>query len=196
MLFLYYVRIDKFILLFVPLQLFMKLDILWYGLLLKYWPKEIEIKPAGLSIKLENYRKKWYEELLVSIAGPAINFIIALLCYTLDGGIKTAEIIYANVLICVFNLLPIYPLDGGRIIESALKAIYTNTHAKRYIIIVSNITMIMVSFIGTIGTIYLKNLAILITIFYLWTIVIAENRKYKIRTKIKKIIKINFNQNI
>lgn len=66
--------------------------------------------------------------LLVALAGPAANFLLAgggwliLLAVPLHpvATLLTQILIWANLLVAVFNVLPGLPLDGGRIVESAV----------------------------------------------------------------------------
>ncbi|MCC9196682.1 site-2 protease family protein [Arthrobacter sp. zg-Y820] len=66
--------------------------------------------------------------LLVALAGPAANFLLAgagwllLLAAPLPpvAALLTEILIWANLLVAIFNILPGLPLDGGRIVESAV----------------------------------------------------------------------------
>ncbi|WP_341393142.1 site-2 protease family protein [Arthrobacter sp. G119Y2] len=66
--------------------------------------------------------------LLVALAGPAANFVLAgvgwliLVAVPLHpvAALLTEILIWANLLVAIFNVLPGLPLDGGRIVESAV----------------------------------------------------------------------------
>ena len=60
----------------------------------------------------------------VAIAGPIVNAILALVGVLLlfaGGGQMAVDFVNANLTVCIFNLLPVYPLDGGRAILSLSK---------------------------------------------------------------------------
>jgi len=64
------------------------------------------------------------EEVLIAIAGPLVNFILALLAWlaTLVVGpnIVLLYIVAVNIVLGVFNLIPAFPMDGGRILRGCL----------------------------------------------------------------------------
>lgn len=63
------------------------------------------------------------EELIVAIAGPAVNFVLlatALTLWALFGGTALLAIAAINGVMGVFNLVPAYPMDGGRVLRALL----------------------------------------------------------------------------
>ena len=103
------------------------------------------------------------------------------------------NIIYANLLICIFNLLPIYPLDGGRILNSVFNI---KIGIKASMIItnkISNITMIIITIVASILILYLENIAIFFIVIYLWIIVLRENRIVNLKSKMYHLIEKNKN---
>jgi Zn-dependent protease len=99
--------------------------------------KDITLYPIGGVARLEKMPEKPKQELIVALAGPAVNFIIALLLspiilssdLTADESSKVL-IIGAhnflpmlgmlNVTLAVFNLIPAFPMDGGRVLRALL----------------------------------------------------------------------------
>ncbi|MTI48501.1 M50 family metallopeptidase [Sporosalibacterium faouarense] len=84
---------------------------------------EIELFPFGGIAKADGIF--WFsitEEIIVAVVGPATNFVIALLFYLLkEVGINNSVInliIRSNIIIGSFNLLPVFPLDGGKIVRA------------------------------------------------------------------------------
>ncbi len=75
------------------------------------------------------------EELVIALAGPLASIVFALLAWLLAEVTHPSNhevflvlqfVFYMNLLLCLFNLLPIFPLDGGRALRSVL------WHFKRY----------------------------------------------------------------
>ena len=177
------------------------------GIILGFKVDTIEIMPFGLSVsfegKVEYYNKKikkasklTLKKLLIAIAGPCVNVIFAILFLSFSlsiFNIETQTIVYANILIAIFNLLPIYPLDGGRIIKYVIHIIYGKKDAFYYINKISYISVVILTAISSIAILYLKNIAIVIILAYLWYLVISENKKYKnkklIYARLKEITK-------
>lgn len=104
------------------------------GILLGFKPNSLEIMPVGLSIgfesKADNYNKKikngtllTLKKIIIATSGPITNLIFIILFCFFDinfFNIDRELIIYSNILIAIFNLIPIYPLDGGRIAKGML----------------------------------------------------------------------------
>ena len=166
------------------------------GVIIGLKPETLKIMPLGFCIEfktnIEDYNKKILKsnmlsvkKIIIAFAGPFVNLIIALLgiVYKIDS-----NIIYANLLIFLFNMLPIYPLDGGRILKNILKMFFSNRKANDYTNIISNILVIVLTMISSILILIYKNIAILVIIVTLWGILIKENKKYFTYNKIYKTI--------
>lgn len=99
-------------------------------------------------------------------------------------GIGIDLIIYSNILLFLFNLIPIYPLDGGRILKELIY-IYAGLEKSYYITNeISNISVIILTIASSFFILIYKNVIIVFVIAYLWTLVIINNKNIK---KIKEI---------
>lgn len=174
------------------------------GLLLKLKPEKIEIIPVGVSIafklKTDDFNSKIgksnlleIKKILIAIAGPLINIIIIWVTLKLHINIiEKISIIYANILIVMFNLLPIYPLDGGRIIKGILNICIGKRKANKYINIISIIVTSCTTMLGLIATWYSNNIAIIFITIYLWIIVVKECKINKQKQKIYELLEKNY----
>lgn len=150
--------------------------------------QRIEIMPVGISIQFMTGSKKNAAKIIIPLAGPLCNFIISVIVLLFKESVIRNYIIYSNIIIGLFNLIPIYPLDGGRILKAVLHIINEKYNISEIVNKVSNVTTILLTIIASIVIIYYKNISILIAIASLWIIMISENRKYKIKLRITRII--------
>lgn len=80
------------------------------------WGKPVNIDPY-------NFRDRRKDMMLVALAGPASNLLLALLLLLIPPNPLDDLLWYLlqiNVSLAIFNLLPIHPLDGGKIITAFL----------------------------------------------------------------------------
>lgn len=174
------------------------------GLIIGMKPEKLEIMPFGITvsfkIKPQEYNKKIkkgnlleIKKIIVAIAGPLTNFLIILIASKIKMEItQYLMVAYTNFLIMIFNLLPIYPLDGGRILKSILHIFFGKRKSEKYINTISKITVCTLTVISSIAILYIQNIAILLIDMYLWYLTIKEDIKYNKREDIyQKILENN-----
>ena len=114
------------------------------GIILGFKPNKIELTPFGLSIgfkvNLKDYNKKIKranaieeKRIIIAMAGPVVNLLIIFIIDKLNIDIyEKIMIIYSNLLLVLFNTLPILPLDGGRILKGILHIYLGKNKAEKY----------------------------------------------------------------
>lgn len=169
------------------------------GLVLGMKPEKMEIMPYGVAISFKitqkDYNKKIkngnlleIKKIIVALAGPMTNLLILLLASQLKVNIFEGLMVwYANLVLILFNLLPIYPLDGGRIVRGILHIFFGKRKAEKYTNRLSFITLMLVTFIASIVIYQVENIAIFLIVLVLWGIFIKEDRIYEKRNKIYKL---------
>src|SRR5574339_430564 len=97
--------------------------------------RDITLYPIGGVARLERLPDKPIEELWVALMGPAVNLVIAVVLFailalsgssnlmqdlTLTSGSFLARLMTLNISLLLFNLIPAFPMDGGRVLRALL----------------------------------------------------------------------------
>lgn len=123
--------------------------------------RDITLLPIGGLARMEALPEKPKEELLVALAGPAVNLVIALILWpvirTADtqlalSGIGPSNFLPAlfavNVWLAVFNLIPAFPMDGGRVFRAVLAFSTGYVRATRTAAVVGQVLAMIFVFAG------------------------------------------------
>jgi Zn-dependent protease/predicted transcriptional regulator len=97
--------------------------------------RDITLYPIGGVARLERMPDKPIEELWVALMGPAVNVVIAAILFTIlylsgspapitnltiTSGSFLARLMTVNISLVLFNLIPAFPMDGGRVLRALL----------------------------------------------------------------------------
>ncbi|PJF47081.1 MAG: site-2 protease family protein [Chloroflexi bacterium] len=130
--------------------------------------REIVLLPLGGVAMIAKSPEKPWHELLIAAAGPAVNVLIAALLFLATGGIGVnldvnallvtlrepslitmlIWLLFANISLVVFNLIPAFPLDGGRILRAVLAMGLGNARATRIASTIGQISAVLLGILG------------------------------------------------
>jgi stage IV sporulation protein FB len=139
----------------------------------------ITLLPIGGVASLERMPDRPFQELVIAVAGPLVNVAIAILLapfaafalvsavgdgavtltlsalwrYTQTPGWGTliVGLLLANILLALFNLLPAFPMDGGRILRALLAMTLPYVHATRIAVMVGRLMAVLFAIWGLTG---------------------------------------------
>ncbi|MDD5201488.1 MAG: site-2 protease family protein [Terrimicrobiaceae bacterium] len=106
---------------------------------------DITLLPIGGVARLERMPENPIQELVIAIAGPMVNVVIALAIWAALGfptadtlalpegraSVLSLDLLQMNAMLVVFNLIPAFPMDGGRVLRALLALRLDRAHATR-----------------------------------------------------------------
>lgn len=141
--------------------------------------RDVTLFPIGGIATMERIPREPSQELLVAIAGPMVNLVIAAVLMVALGAMITAEdlahldqsgssllmrLAAANLILMGFNLIPAFPMDGGRVLRALLAMRMGHTNATRTAASIGQGFAFILGFLGFIGNPVLIFIAIFIYI--------------------------------
>ncbi|MFN2305086.1 MAG: site-2 protease family protein [Anaerolineales bacterium] len=160
--------------------------------------KDITLLPIGGVARLDKMPEKPKEELLVAIAGPAVNLFIGTLLFSgllLTGAFSQGidlttvsnsfwlQLMVVNFTLVAFNLIPAFPMDGGRILKALLALKMTSVKATR---LAANIGRGIAVLMGIAG--FFFNPWLILTAIFVWYGAGAEARSAEINQGLKGLV--------
>ncbi len=153
--------------------------------------RDITLYPIGGVARLERIPDVPIQELWVALAGPAVNLVIAALLFvflvltsafeplnslTMTRGSFIERLMVTNLVLVAFNLIPAFPMDGGRVLRSllALRLEYTNATQ-----IAANVGQFLAFVFGFIGL--FTNTFLVFIAFFVW--IGAQSEAQMVRMK-------------
>jgi Zn-dependent protease/CBS domain-containing protein len=139
---------------------------------------DVILLPIGGVARLERIPEKPSEEFLIAIAGPAVNVVIALLLIVVGGANLSAShlsstleaanvsmvdrLAAVNLFLALFNLIPAFPMDGGRVLRALLAARFGYVRATEIAAMIGQWVAFVLGFLGLFGNPLLIFIAIFV----------------------------------
>lgn len=128
---------------------------------------DITLLPIGGVARLERMPREPRAELVVAIAGPAVNLVLALVFAGLALAIGSplvptdvatpdlplvSRLVWTNLALLGFNILPAFPMDGGRVLRAALAMRMDHARATRIAAGLGQAVALGLGFLGLFGS--------------------------------------------
>jgi Zn-dependent protease/CBS domain-containing protein len=138
---------------------------------------DVTLLPIGGVARLERIPEKPSEELLIALAGPAVNVVIALVLLGIGGAQLDATHLAAvespraamidrlaavNLFLAVFNMIPAFPMDGGRVLRAVLAIRLGHVRATEIAASIGQVVAFGLGFLGLFGNPLLIFIAIFV----------------------------------
>ena len=99
--------------------------------------RNITLTVIGGCASMEHMPRKAWQEFLTAVAGPLVSFALGVALYVASSFLPERNMLgdvlwcggHINIGLGLFNLLPGFPMDGGRIFRSVLRLVFTRTRA-------------------------------------------------------------------
>ncbi len=146
---------------------------------------DITLLPIGGLARLERMPEKPRQEIIVALAGPAVNVVIAAVLmlfmnasFSVDALQKLdnpslsflARLASVNVFLALFNLIPAFPMDGGRVLRAVLAIWYPRRQATNIAARVGQALAFVFGFLGLVG----GNPLLILIAFFVYLAATAE----------------------
>ncbi len=128
--------------------------------------RDIMLLPIGGVARLERMPDRPREELAIALAGPAVTLAIAVVLYAilrLAGGVPPfseaallhgsllVQLLWVNVTLLAFNVLPAFPMDGGRVLRALLALRLDYARATRIAAVTGQVMAVLFGIAGLYG---------------------------------------------
>jgi Zn-dependent protease len=134
--------------------------------------RRILLMPIGGMAEMDDIPRRPSRELLVTLAGPTVNFAIAAALWAFVPALEDESQLYsfagliyqlfwANLVMGIFNLQPVFPMDGGRILRALLATRLPYLRATAWAVRIGKVIAVL----GMLGAIFAPQLSLMVARF-------------------------------
>jgi Zn-dependent protease/CBS domain-containing protein len=153
--------------------------------------KSIMLLPIGGIASIEKMPEDPRQEIIIALAGPAVSSAIALVLWILlrmgnglvpledlsvTGGSFLQRLMIVNILLAAFNMLPAFPMDGGRVFRALLSLRMEPVKATRIAAAVAQAFALLMAVVG-----FRYNLFLVFIAVFIWIGAVAEARMANVK---------------
>ena len=148
--------------------------------LLKIKIIDISLLPFGVNAKFDFCDNK-IKEIIIASAGPVFSLIIACIL---------KEYFIQNFFIFVVNMIPIYPLDGGRILKNIILLVFKNSMGRLIYRIILKIAIIILVTLNIVLVVFFKMYNFIFVCLYIIQLASDEIKKDDYKEQISSLLNL------
>jgi stage IV sporulation protein FB len=161
--------------------------------------KEITLLPIGGVASMSSMPEKPSQEFFISIVGPLFNLAIVVIFYSPMKSLLGSDILFhrplsaatwpltfaylywVNLMLAVFNLIPAFPMDGGRVLRAILAGRIGYVKATKFSVVLGHIFAIAFAYFGIVNL----NVVLIAIAVFIYMAASNEGRQVELREALK-----------
>jgi len=194
----------KWLVLMTGVFCFVTLHEVCHSLMARYYGinvREITLLPIGGIASMSSMPEKPVQEFFISVVGPLFNLAVIVIFYnpmksllgpevlfqrpfsTATWPLTMAYLYWINLMLAVFNLIPAFPMDGGRILRSLLAGRIGHSKATKFAVGLGHIFAIVFAYFGIVNS----NIVLLAIAIFIYTAASSEGHQADIKEAMSKL---------